>query len=66
MQGDLELPCKVTASLTAIYINLLKMEKYKQLMEDLYIKPSAEEFVSSFLDPVRSNRSQMSFRIGAL
>ena len=33
------------------------MEKYKQLVEDLYIEPTAEEIVVSFLDLVEKDRS---------
>ena len=33
VQGGLEIPCKVTASITGTCINLHIMEKYKQLVE---------------------------------
>ena len=48
MQGGLEIPCKVTASLNGTYISLLIMEKSRQLVEDLHIQLAAEDIVASF------------------
>ena len=48
MQGGLEIPCKVTASLNGTCISLLIMEKSRQLVEDLHIQLAAEDIVASF------------------
>ena len=57
VQGGFEIPCKVTASLNDTCINLLIMEKYRQLVEDLHIEQAAEEIVASFLDPFEKDHS---------
>ena len=57
VQGGLEISCKVTASITGKCTNLLIMEKYKQLVEDLYIEPAAEEIVGLFLDLIEKDHS---------
>ena len=47
VHGGLENSCKVTTSITSTYTDLIMMEKYKQLVEDLYVEPAAEEIVVS-------------------
>jgi len=51
VQGGMEIPCKVTVKIPGTCINLLLMEKYKQLVEQLYIEPKTEEIFGSFLEP---------------
>lgn len=51
VQGGMEIPCKITVKIAGTCINLLLMEKYKQLIEELYIEPKNEENLGSFLQP---------------
>ena len=55
VHGDMEISCKVTVKIPGTYINLLLMEKYKQLVEQLYIEPKNEEILGSFLEPNENN-----------
>ena len=43
-QGGIEIPCVVTVSMPGTVINQLLMERYKQLVETLYVEPKKEEF----------------------
>ena len=52
VQGGMEIPCKVTVKIPGTCLNLLLMEKYKQLVEELYIEPKKEEILGSFLQPM--------------
>ena len=36
IQGGIEIPCKVTAKISGTVINLMIMEKYTQLVQELY------------------------------
>ena len=49
VQGGLEIPCKVSLTITGTVNNLLVLEKYRQLVEELYIEPKKEEILGSFL-----------------
>ena len=49
IQGDIEIPCKVTAKIPGTVINLLIMEKYNQLVQKLYTEPKDEHILGSFL-----------------
>ena len=49
IQGGIEIPCKVTAKISGTVINLLIMEKYIQLVQELYTEPKDEEVLGSFL-----------------
>ena len=49
IQGGLEIPCKVTAKISGTVTNLLIMEKYRQLVQELYTDPKDEELFGSFL-----------------
>ena len=49
VQGGLEIPCKVSVTIIGIVNNLLVLEKYLQLVEELYIEPKNEEILGSFL-----------------
>ena len=51
VQGGLEIPCKITATIPGTVSNLLCMEKYKELVTNLYIEPKNEEVLGSFLRP---------------
>ena len=49
VQGGLEIPCKVSVTMPGTVNNLLVMEKYRQLVEELYSEPKNEEILGSFL-----------------
>ena len=52
VQGRMEIACKVTVKIPSTCVNILLMEKYKQLVEKLYIQPKNEEIIGSFLQPI--------------
>ena len=54
VQGGLEIPCKVTVTIPGTCANLLVMEKYKQLVDELYVQPKEEQIIGSFLQPLSS------------
>ena len=45
VKGGLEIPCKVSVSMRGTCLNLLLLERYKQLSEDLYIEPKEETVI---------------------
>ena len=45
----MEIACKVTAKIAGKCASILLMEKYKQLVQQLYIEPKNEEILGSFL-----------------
>ena len=47
----MEISYKVTTKIPGTWIILLLMEKYKQLVEQLYIEPENEEILGVFLEP---------------
>ena len=49
VQGGIETPCVVTVSMPGTIINQLLMERYKQLVETLYMEPKEEEIFGTFL-----------------
>ena len=49
IQGGIEIPCKVTANISGTVINLLIMEKYIQLVQELYTEQKDEDILGSFL-----------------
>ena len=49
VQGGIETPCVVTVSMPGTIINQLLMERYKQLVETLYMEPKEEEILGIFL-----------------
>ena len=52
MQGGLEYPCKVSVTMPGTVSNLLVLEKYWQLVEELYTEPKNEEILGSFLHAI--------------
>ena len=58
VQGGLEIPCKITAQIPGTVSNLLVMEKYKQLVAELYIEPKEEEVLGSFLEAHAEQRGE--------
>ena len=49
VQGGIEIPCKVTATIPGTVPNLLCMERYKELVKNLYTESKNEEILGSFL-----------------
>ena len=49
VQGGMEIACKVTLKIPGMCVNILLMEKCKQLLQQLYIEPKNEEMLGSFL-----------------
>ena len=52
VQEGLKIPCKVSAIMPGTVSNLLVLEKYWQLVEDLYTEPKNEEIFGSFLHAI--------------
>ena len=52
VQEGLKIPCKVSAIMPGTVSNLLVLEKYWQLVEDLYTEPKNEEILGSFLHAI--------------
>ena len=50
----MEVACKVTVKIPSTCVNILLMEKYKQLVQQLYIQPKNEEILGSFLQPIET------------
>ena len=48
VHGGLEIPYKVSVTMPGTVSNLLVLEKYWQLVEDLYTEPKNEEILGSF------------------
>ena len=49
IQVGIEIPCKVTAKISGTVINLMIIEKYTELVQELYTEPKNEEVLGSFL-----------------
>ena len=50
MQGGLEIPCRLTVKLAVATIkNNMLVDKYKQILEELYEEPSEEIIMGSLL-----------------
>ena len=49
VQGGLEIPCSVCIKIVGTSANLRMLERYKELVRELYIEPKNEEILGSFL-----------------
>ena len=58
VKGGLEIPCKISVSVRGTCLNLLLLERYKQLTEELNIELKEETVLGSFLKPVREPERQ--------
>ena len=58
VKGGLEIPCKVSVSMRGTCLNLLLLERYKQLSDELYIEHKEETVLGSFLTPVQEPERQ--------
>ena len=52
VQGGLEIPCKITVTISGAVSNLFCMEKYKDIVTDHYIEPKSEEIMGSFIQAI--------------
>ena len=52
LEGGLEIPCKVSVTRPRTVSNLLALEKYWELVEELYAEPKNEEILGSFLHAI--------------
>jgi len=53
VQSGIEIPCKIKTQIPGTVSNLLVMERYKQLVEELYIEPKEELILGSFIKPYK-------------
>ena len=58
VKSGLEIPCKVSVFMRGTCLNPLLLERYKQLSEELYIEPTEETVLGSFLTPVKEQEQQ--------
>ena len=58
VQGGLEIPCTLKAVIPGTVINLIVMEKYKQLVQELYIDPK-DEVLGSFLQRIEEDQQDI-------
>ena len=58
VQGGMEIACKVTVSIPGTCVNLLLMERYKQLIKDTYSEPNKEEILGSYLNVQENNETE--------
>lgn len=49
VQGGLEIPCKISVRILGTCSNLLVLERYKELCNELYVEPKNEEILGSFM-----------------
>ena len=54
VQDGMEIACKVTVKIPGTWVDILLMEKYKQLVEQLYIEPKNGEILGSFLQSIET------------
>ena len=59
VQGGIEFPCVVTVSMPGAVINQLLMERYKQLVEKLYMETKKEEILGTFLQLENSGEQDL-------
>ena len=56
VQGGMEIPCRIKMQIPGTVSNLLAMERYKQLVAELYIDPKEEQILGSVLEPDSENQ----------
>ena len=52
VQGGLEIPCKITVTISGTVSNLLCKKKYKNIVTGRYIEPKNEEIMGSFIQAI--------------
>ena len=50
-QGGLDIPCMVTVSMPGTIRNHLLLDRYRELVTDLYFEPEDEVIIGNFLSP---------------
>lgn len=50
-QGGLEIPCKITVTMPGTIRNHLLLDRYRELVNDLYCEPKEEIILGNFLTP---------------
>ena len=50
-QGGLEIPCSVTVSMPGTIRNHLPLDRYRELVTELYCEPKDETIIGNFLSP---------------
>ena len=63
VQGGMEIACKVTASIPGTCVNLLLMERYKQLIQKTYIEPQKEEILGCYLRVAAAGVSDVNLQV---
>ena len=58
VQGGLEVPCKVTVTMSGNVVNHLLLTPYEKLLNELYIEPKNEEIVGTFLSVANEEGKQ--------
>ena len=57
VQGGLEIPCNLNTSLPGYSArNYVLLQKYLEIVSDLYVEPANEENIDSFLIPNEGSR----------
>ena len=52
-QGGLGIPCSVTVSMPGTIQNHLLLDRYRELVTELYCEPKAEIIIGNFLSPTK-------------
>ena len=52
VQGGMEIACKVTVKIISTRLNLFLLEKYKSLVQELYLELKEEEILGNYLQPI--------------
>ena len=64
VQGGLEIPAKITGTMPGTVRNRLLIDKYKEIVTEIYAEPKKEEILGSFLallpEPIRKLKEQKS------
>ena len=63
VQGGMEIACKVTASIPGTCVNLLLMERYKQLIQETYSEPQKEEILGCYLHVAAAGVSDVNLQV---
>ena len=58
IKSGLEIPCKVSASIRGTCLNLVLLERYKQLSEELCVEPKEGTVLRSFFTLVHESERQ--------
>ena len=63
IKGGLEIPCKISIAMPGTCVNLLLLERYKKLCEQLYLEPKEEQILGSLgLIIIKNKETQVTSR----